>query len=1530
MAAPPPQQPPAPLQWTFLDSPYTILPLVQRFPRNSNAVPLENPSAGLGAQRDLAEDFVNSNWDDLWQHMVNRARTNRQRQIVANDWTNVNWLRDHSARITLHSPDAITPINRSGVGNIIQVRLPLYTALFSLLFRGHYTSFDAVFSFCVIRSGELYFLDMDLGSLNFHAGRRGTGTFSLDLPANAAINGNAYRINNGPLQGEVAVMAALYARATHPALQIANVATNRELGSLYLLFACLVTNLLHRRHVLIPRRSGSVTRIVSHIDLEVGDQFVSVVDVIDANSGIDQIFTEVDDQQNPPAVVDIQAARVIAEHASRLWDAMIDLVNQQPYQGGALQGVLMSGLRIILNRDVGELRIDPDDPNATPPVINALPLLALDFGGCYNRDHHFSDSYIAKWITTVDVEAVKLVSSHHNCGLREIIAQVQQLPPCAFRNNWKMLADVSNALREEGWKNTQGNASNDLDNPFIPRVGPLHPTHLWSCCVHSESLSQYVKSLTVLISPHMSRKTPLQLHYEREEEIVYADAPRHITLVLSGGHYYSIMAEHVDEFKESFMKHIYCEKCRKAVLKEHECKPIKGKTISVLDETNGKRKKVTLPPKRDSPEAVRSNILYPPKTAKGERMAPHESLLFMDYETRRVVDVVDKSENHQVYAFGVSTGKKDDPVHRYFGEDADLQSVKWLRDYMSEYKIGDLWLNQERAATLYFYNGSRFDFLFLLEAFAKIGVFPDKDGERCGFTLKNGQILSATFFGGALVLRDLCLLTLCSLKDACKNYGVDDDESKDDFDHELIKSPEDYQRYKDELDRYLELDIISMRAVFHSVALEMSEFKFRDDNGVEQTLGGVDITKRITLSHAAFDIWLHTLPLIKESFPHILQRPRTVEEDALWRRAYYGGRVFPGVAFWESDEFKRLLDAWLLRSDGNFDGRQWRQLLINLLDHAIDLDVVSLYPTSMRGSDALMQALGHRIIGDFFCGDNFTYVVEKNSEWDSTLFASTGYLSEAKNKTTALKEQNTAFACRNFILGFQQRIELLSTNQEWIEAVKRCPQREIDNYANSMHSLAYKHNTMGGIVHCSVTPPKDLVTELLPYKKDGKLVWTLDKHENTSLVIDELLHAIVYGYRVKKNEIYAFNIWTRRVAIFKIFVDIMFDRKANALTEAGKQIAKRLLNSCYGKTIQQIITEVVEIISHEWLANYDLKDLKDVIPVVAQPRKRTKRSVHNLPTEETREYLDVLGDRVVESEVLAWVMTKENKKARSTKPINLGLQVTAFARMIMNCLLYNMNALNDMFRQMMYTDTDSLIMHAREVRALTTLSNMFIGKLLGQLSDELKGGLIVKVLAVSPKFYNLVFLSTTGKLLQKIRCKGFPHPSCRPHNLHNNELDDTHASFWPVSHFESESSCFTVFDSERQEYVTLRVGSDIPARWIDVQEPFVLKKNMHLKDVVFEVCWNGGERWLISHMSWQVFEGLLTRRVDWVTVHFVAMKRRFFNETPSTRVANISHLYLSRTVRGIAWWDSPDCPRKLDEFTGVALPAHTSATSVLP
>lgn len=246
-------------------------------------------------------------------------------------------------------------------------------------------------------------------------------------------------------------------------------------------------------------------------------------------------------------------------------------------------------------------------------------------------------------------------------------------------------------------------------------------------------------------------------------------------------------------------------------------------------------------------------------------------------------------------------------------------AVSWFSDetYYQEYGT-DAWekfiafLMVQKDKIVCAYNGCGFDFHFLMDELLK-------RGDKIDNVILSSNRLLTFKFGENNRCWDICLFTLSSLKDACKSFGVSDENSKTEFNHFKIKSWEDVYLYRDEVEPYVKRDVLGMKEVFDKFSSMLFEvFK-------------VHMTEFVTLSSMSYAIWTTSL---KE----LVELPDTTKYKFI-RESLYGGRTYPMKREFTSKHYDEIVNS---KSTDEL-----KEIYKRMDDWIFNADATSLYPTAM-------------------------------------------------------------------------------------------------------------------------------------------------------------------------------------------------------------------------------------------------------------------------------------------------------------------------------------------------------------------------------------------------------------------------------------------------------------------------------------------------------------------------------------------------------------------------------------------------------
>lgn len=597
----------------------------------------------------------------------------------------------------------------------------------------------------------------------------------------------------------------------------------------------------------------------------------------------------------------------------------------------------------------------------------------------------------------------------------------------------------------------------------------------------------------------------------------------------------------------------------------------------------------------------------------------------------------------------------------------------------------------------------------------------------------------------------------------------------------------------------------------------------------------LDVCPRITMSHLSYDYWKTCL---SETHRRRVILPRTFDEYHTILRAYYGGRVFPQIKEWTSPDYGKPYDQ--------------------IEKYLVLTDVVSLYPSVMWRSPNISKR--------FF-----------KSRWMESARNSPKFFTGEPKHLTHGKMFD---AIEKLLLeGYDPKWNPgLEPKDFWIER-------------SLFHKSCFKMDTHGAFVQIDwhIDPEHIPGFPILPHKDaKGNTAWDFRPQKAQWYVIDEVLDAIFYGYRVTR--VYQAYFYPQRVALFDNCMEVLMKGKAACKKDdPEREIYKLGANSIYGKHAQKALVEESKLILPSELMQF-MKD-HDVISVepicdatmIETKHLRKPKTCFNLNEEETDEFiiqmqddLDAIEDQDQNFAIKAFLVKFKPKVIKLSKPTHLGAQVTAFARMHMNWLAYKMDLMrnsDDITQKMIYTDTDSLFIH---VEATKRCPEIF-GSDLGMLDDELTGGKIIDCVFLAPKTYCLEYVMPDNHTYLKVRCKGFPHPK--------GAIDVTESSgiIDPVA--PKFRRCFNISG--------------------ETGLPILVPENIPMQMQIYSLEMANEHPLYIEHLSPPVFRVVLhskTKDQDRLAVYFTSMRKNYCGKNTIGDISGICHSFTSRSLKMASWW----------------------------
>lgn len=296
-----------------------------------------------------------------------------------------------------------------------------------------------------------------------------------------------------------------------------------------------------------------------------------------------------------------------------------------------------------------------------------------------------------------------------------------------------------------------------------------------------------------------------------------------------------------------------------------------------------------------------------------------KNIIIADFET-----FTNENLLHQVYC--VSFALLDD-LKKYQTEELDINKVKVLygKNSLNQFMDILLGLPKKKKYTIVFYNGARFDYLFIINWLVEHQDFAQKF-EWTFQKEEKSTTMSIFRLSKRHIFFDLFKFTTCALKTACKAFGVPKKYEKEEFDHRLITSWEKTKEYEKEVTHYVRFDIISTGILYYIIG----KMFYHDFD--------VNFNDFISLSSTGFHIFLSKLPLeIRDS----LKVPQGEHYNRI-RKTIYGGRCSPFMPYYFSNFYQTTFQNW------NYLEEEEKELELLKLSGSLEVlklvDYTSLYP----------------------------------------------------------------------------------------------------------------------------------------------------------------------------------------------------------------------------------------------------------------------------------------------------------------------------------------------------------------------------------------------------------------------------------------------------------------------------------------------------------------------------------------------------------------------------------------------------------
>lgn len=384
----------------------------------------------------------------------------------------------------------------------------------------------------------------------------------------------------------------------------------------------------------------------------------------------------------------------------------------------------------------------------------------------------------------------------------------------------------------------------------------------------------------------------------------------HINILLHGGHYYLIT-------DKTLLEYSGCPKCYKW-FKDIDNHKANCEVCKICrKQYNPNKKEHTEEECKKLQRVAVKKAGFITKGKKSEEYYCEDFVIHADFETSAFGGV-----EHCVYAVGYTVIEKGETIES--GIFDGQTSLKKFVDVLEKY--------QDRRGLVNFYNGSGFDYYFVISEMLNRDIIPKNH------IYSYGQHKKFSF--GKLQCFDLFLHTQTNLRSACKDFGLS--VGKGDFDHKLMKTWDDVEKYRTEWYKYLELDVKCLAELYKVYCREIYE-KFQ-----------INVCDFLTASSMAMGIWRCYLE-------NDIKLP-SFQQDQFIRRSIYGGRVYPvkqkfvsKCTFGKTGEYFKdiLLNRDKVKEYNKkaqaMTTEERAEVIAGITDYLLDIDVVSLYPTSMLG-----------------------------------------------------------------------------------------------------------------------------------------------------------------------------------------------------------------------------------------------------------------------------------------------------------------------------------------------------------------------------------------------------------------------------------------------------------------------------------------------------------------------------------------------------------------------------------------------------
>lgn len=651
---------------------------------------------------------------------------------------------------------------------------------------------------------------------------------------------------------------------------------------------------------------------------------------------------------------------------------------------------------------------------------------------------------------------------------------------------------------------------------------------------------------------------------------------------------------------------------------------------------------------------------------------------------------------------------------------------------------------------------------------------------------------------------DLGLFTQCSLSQACKDFGLSKEESKDIFPHDFISCWDDLKyvgpvpdkkffpiscreeasvmKWKYEMDgkqwnllevseEYLRKDVMSTRQLFLKFSSTLSDRL------------NIALTSSITLPSLAQKVLKLNLDRLRKSSRGMLSHislPSTPTVGSDFRKSIFGGRVMPMRDKFVSPALEDVeCDLVLLRRAYSVIVQYFLEYVMSRIHNMVVghdsvvpevliplkrclSECIAALPASAPENIVLLIKGTHLPLLDDACREKFAMLMsETTNSMDWNDFVAIQF--DRVKAAGCLRAVDVSSLYPHSMAGFDypvgpyqeaSGIALDSMTESALFMYNNCDFSDLrpSRIKQRIADLRSRDSWPScGIFYVRYVPNQNLSIPVLPRKELKLLLWDLVSSEGWYNSVD-IETAIAFGYRVEFLQGY---VWEKSGPVFRDVINDLYKIKQEA-EEAGdmtlRSIAKLLMNSMYGKMLQKPVKESVELLyTDNDLSSFLKRNLWTGFESVGCSDTCVLAfgvARPNDPNEEGFVEWDEHTISKADGTTVDWL---------DGQPIQLGSFILGYSRRVMMLYFAAINPGMKVENTPFYTDTDSIFLSDEQYRMLEEQELVRDG--LGFLADDFKGGIGMEAYFTNPKSYIVTKIkkakgSNNAELYSHIKAKG--------------------------------------------------------------------------------------------------------------------------------------------------------------------------------